>query len=127
MYDAVVECCGIYRERDGIRAIVFYLDEPQILVGKHAKELAEKYPTNETGMTCYIPYKDQPQIAYPEEWQKRLIGISYELRKRRDRLVDTITASDIAQASTIVENPLIGKTPSRQEILDEIDELLISM
>lgn len=118
---------GIYRERDGIRAIVFYLDEPQILVGKHAKELAEKYPTNETGMTCYIPYKDQPQIAYPEEWQKRLIGISYELRKRRDRLVDTITASDIARASTIVENPLIGKTPSRQEILDEIDELLISM
>ena len=118
---------GIYRERDGIRAIVFYLDEPQILVGKRAKELAEKYPTNTTGTACYIPYKEQLQIAYPSEWQNRLIGISYELRKRRDRLVDNLTAADIAQESIVVDNPLIGKIPSRQDILKEIEELLVSM
>ena len=118
---------GIYRERDGARAIAFYLDEPQILVGKHARELTEQYPINEAGTACYIPYKGRAQIAYPMAWEKHPIGMNYELRKCRDQLVDTLTAADITSASTVVENPLIGRIPSRQEVLDEIEQLLISM
>lgn len=115
---------GVYRERGTYRAVIFYLDEPQILVGKHAKKLQEQYQLDESDATCFIPYQN---IAYPSQWAERSIGISYGLRKQRDQLVDTITADDISQESMVVENPLIGEIPSREEALAEIQELLISM
>lgn len=117
---------GVCRERGSECALIFYLDEPQILVGKKAVELTEEYGTDEAG-ACFIPIRRRTMVAYPEEWEKHPIGISYELRKQRDRLIDSLTSSDIREPSAVVMNPLIGELPSREEILEEVDQLLISM
>ena len=115
----------------------FFLDEPQILLGKKQKqELGTSESELQTG-AVYIPYKEEPvesdysnEVAsfygYPEEWNHS-IGISYELRSRREAAISQITDKDIRAAGKVVENPLIGHIPSREEIEEELHQLLISM
>ena len=52
------------------------------------------------------------------------LGKIYPLRKRRDKLADTITESDITILGETIENPKIGKIPTKFEIKQELDELL---
>ena len=42
-------------------------------------------------------------------------------------MMDMVTERDILSRGMVVENPMIGKIPGRDEILKELDELLMSM
>ena len=65
--------------------------------------------------------------AYPEEWMKRRMGINYFIREQRDSMINAVTEADIEETGVIVENPVIGHLPSRQEIVNELEELLMTM
>ena len=102
---------GIFRKRGNTKFLVFSLDEPRILTGKKDSNLS--------GNTVkYIKYKNsqnEPQIG---------LDTNYSLRKIRSQITSTITEADISVQGTIVENPKIGKIPSKNEIQKELDELL---
>ena len=42
-------------------------------------------------------------------------------------MMNVVTKQDILSVGTVVENPMIGSIPDRDEILKELDELLMSM
>jgi len=122
---------GISRSRDNESALFFYLDEPQILVGKRMKKFAEQ--DGESSLH-FIPHKEGGEEmneltygkAYPSMLQNNY-GISYELRKRRGRLLDTVSGTDLSIKGIIVENPLIGTIPTQSEVRAEVEQLLMSM
>lgn len=45
----------------------------------------------------------------------------------RSKWVQSITVSDVMESGQVVENPMIGAIPSRNEVQRELDELLMSM
>ncbi len=128
---------GLTRERGNGRIMLFFLDEPQILVGK--RELITANVSGQPICVQYIPYKELTACtemaagetanvyAYPDSWERSHIGVSYALQKRRDLLVDMLTEKDITEKGVIVEDPMIGPIPTREQVLDEIDQLLKSM
>ena len=78
---------GVTRVRGGEKIIFFFLDEPQILVGKDKKHLDAMDTSDST--VKYIPYKESEcgeaagltaGIAYPENWQEQ-VGVSYEISR----------------------------------------------
>lgn len=109
---------GITRERGSRKAMVFFLDEPQILVdGK----IPERMDASQEGLPSrYIPYRNR-DVGRTEN------GMSYAVRRRRDSMVDTLTEEDISEKGIVMDNPLIGRIPTREEVRDELDELLMSM
>ena len=58
---------------------------------------------------------------------KRRMGINYFIREQRDSMMNAVTEADIEETGVIVENPVIGHLPSRQEIVNELEELLMTM
>ena len=44
-----------------------------------------------------------------------------------DKWVQSITVSDVMESGQVVENPMIGAIPSRNEVQRELDDLLMSM
>ena len=58
---------------------------------------------------------------------KRRIGINYFIREQRDSMINAITEEDIEETGVVVENPVIGHIPSRQEIVNGLEELLMTM
>ncbi len=109
---------GITRERGSRKAMVFFLDEPQILVGG---KIPEKADALQGGIPSrYIPYRNR-DIGRAET------GMSYAVRRRRDSMADALTEKDISEKGIIMDNPLIGRIPTREEVRDELDELLMSM
>ena len=109
---------GITKERGMSKILVFSLDEPQIIVGKKYKTDTEQENK---------PENNNIVCAYPEEWMKRRIGINYFIREQRDSMINAITEEDIEETGVVVENPVIGHIPSRQEIVNELEELLMTM
>lgn len=109
---------GITRERGSQKVMVFFLDEPQILVdGKTVENLG----ISQEGLhSRYIPYKNR-SIGQTGN------GMSYSVRRRRDSIVDALTEKDITETGIVMDNPLIGKIPTREEVRNELDELLMSM
>ena len=126
---------GVMRERGGKRMLLFFLDEPLILVGrkKRKADLAENAGQDQS--VKFIPYKqvqggqvlDETLKAYPEHWQEMGIGMSYGLRKRRDKLANDVTSSDMVAPIKVVVNPLIGQLPTRAEIELELNNMLVEM
>lgn len=118
---------GVLRQREGSSIMMFYLDEPQILVDKETKARMEA----ERGYSAvrYIPYRnfeiDLPENDTPDNVID--FGMSLTIRKKRNRLIDSITANDMHIQGTVVENPLIGTIPNKEEILLELSELRQSM
>ena len=100
--------------------MVFFLDEPQIILGKKAKEALEN--PNEK----YIPYRNFEVDNTSVELSNQ-IGMNYHLRKRRNKIVDLITENDLNQGAVTHTNPLIGVLPSRKEMEDKIEELMMIM
>ena len=45
----------------------------------------------------------------------------------RSKWVQSITVSDVMESGQVVENPMIGAIPSRNEVQRELDDLLMSM
>ena len=107
------------------------LDEPQVLLDKKAKEALGITDSKEA--VQYVKHKtiddadDDTFTARLQKWNDSRFGISFALRKRRDQMADRITAEDIKRPVQIVDNPLIGKIPTREEIAAELDELLMCM
>lgn len=53
--------------------------------------------------------------------------MNLKCRLYRSRWVQNITAHDVMESGQVVENPMIGAIPSRNEVQRELDELLMSM
>ena len=66
-------------------------------------------------------------VAYPEEWQIAKHGLNYLQRQRRDRIIENVSKKDIYIKGRKMVNPLIGIIPSREEIENELSDLLMSM
>lgn len=91
------QCRGICQERENAKFLLFELDESRILIGKNHYEQAEGYSMN------------------------------LECRLYRHKWVQSITVSDVMESGQVVENPMIGAIPSRNEVQRELDDLLMSM
>lgn len=100
---------GILRERGQEKILIFNLDEPQILTGKN--EFSQE------NQVQFIKYKNNDDSI-------NTLGVNYSIRKERDKLANNITENDIKTAGEYVENPKIGKLPTKFEIKQELDELL---
>ena len=98
------------------------MDELQTELGKCCIYFSESVPGQENK-----PENNDIVCAYPEEWMKRRIGINYFIREQRDSMINAITEEDIEETGVVVENPVIGHIPSRQEIVNELEELLMTM
>lgn len=110
---------GVTRHYGNQTAMLFFLDEPQILVGKGGVKAA--------GSANYIPYrKSELETEIPEE-KIFQFGVSYAMRKKRDSIIKRLSDKDMSERGVVKENPLIGRIPTRQEIMVELDELLMSM
>lgn len=121
---------GIMRERGNSKAMIFFLDEPQIVADKAAKKAGDAVAEEQRHLPSrYIPYKNSElnEDSNTEEWRKRRNGMLYAMRKHRDKIVDGLSEADIAESGVIVENPLIGGIPTRNEIKGELNELLMLM
>ena len=91
------QCRGICRGQENAKFLIFELDESRILIGKNQYKQAENRSMN---LKC---------------------------RLYRSRWVQNITAHDVMESGQVVENPMIGAIPSRNEVQRELDELLMSM
>lgn len=129
---------GITKERGNAKLIYFSLDEPQILVGNAYRIKESAMGAENEERVRFIPYRDTDEedvdslvkdveCAYPAEWKKNRMGVNYFSRKKRDKMMDMVTGKDILTSGTVVDNPVIGKLPGRDEVLKELDELLMSM
>jgi hypothetical protein len=114
---------GITRQRGDQKFMMFFLDEPLILVGKGGVKTADGTAPG----TNYIPYRNADISTDNEEDKKLRFGMSYGLRKMRNGIMDSLGARDVSAKGTVRTNPLIGEIPSRDEVLQELDELLLSM
>lgn len=124
---------GVTRVRGGERIIFFFLDEPQILVGKAAKQLNNQDTYDTTAR--FIPYKESENgrdtlqssgIAYPENWHDYL-GVSYEIKQKREGVIDAVSSSDICNRGARVVNPFIGVIPSANELEAELRQIYEAM
>lgn len=59
--------------------------------------------------------------------QRIMTGQYPECRLYRRKWVQSITARDVMESGQVVENPMIGAIPSRNEVQRELDDLLMSM
>lgn len=122
---------GITRERGSRKVMVFFLDEPQIVANKATRKAADAVAEEQKNMPSrYIPYKNSElneDGVGTEEWKKRRAGVLYAMRKHRDKIIDGLSEADIAEPGLIVDNPLIGKIPTRDEVRGEIEKILMSM
>ena len=56
-----------------------------------------------------------------------LNNLDLKCRLYRNKWVQSITVSDVMESGQVVENPMIGAIPSRNEVQRELDDLLMSM
>ena len=126
---------GVFRKRGNSKILFFYLDEPQILVG--VKKRAADKSVNDGSYIRYIAYRasdgeehlvpEAAVLAYPEYFERNKFGVSYAIKRWRERITTNLTERDVYAHSVVVENPLIGELPSRSEVEEEINKLLQSM
>ena len=91
------QCRGICHGQENAKFLIFELDESRTLLGKNQYEQAEDCSMN------------------------------LECRLYRSKWVRSITACDVMESGQVVENPMIGVIPSRNEVQRELDDLLMSM
>lgn len=125
---------GLTRVRGANSLLLFFLDEPQILPGRKMRCINEndesvQYIPDKRKEACIVNKTDisESGISFPNVWERSHIGISLAIRQRRDRLANTLTEKDITQSGIVVDNPMIGSIPNREQTLGELDRLLESM
>lgn len=114
---------GVVRKRGNQTAMLFFLDEPQILVGKGGVKVDDGVSLKSN----YIPYRNSDLNTGITKDKIYQFGMSYAIRKKRDEIIKTLSEHDISECGERRVNPFIGEIPTRQEILKELDELLLSM
>lgn len=111
--------------------MIVSLDEPQVLVDKKAKEklniVDDGSPVQYVQHKVHVAEDDKSFSAEVKRWHSQRFGMSLALKKRRDDAFASITSSDMRQSMQIVDNPLIGSIPTREEIAEELDQLLMCM
>lgn len=123
---------GITKVRAGARIIIFTLDEHQVIAKKKKKPDKDVFAEDSGMNTSYQPDepvnygKESSAFAYTENWSCSEMAQQY-LRRKREEVISSVTKDDICQCGTVMENPMIGELPSKQEILRELDELLMTM
>lgn len=121
----------VTKERDGAKIMIVSLDEPQVLVNQKAKEklniVDDGSPIQYVQHKVHVAEDDKSFSAEVQRWHSRRFGVSLALKKRRDDAFAKISTSDIKQPMQIVDNPLIGSIPTREEIAEELDQLLMCM
>lgn len=95
--DCRYQCRGISRGRQNTKFLIFELDESQTLIGKNHYKKAENSAMN---LGCRL---------YRSKW------------------IQSIMNSDVMEYGLVVENPMIGAIPSKNEVQRELDALLMSM
>ena len=124
---------GIVRKRGGSAIVLFYLDEPQILIDRKTSE-AFRDEENPAAVR-YIPYRNgdgsvavssSDGFAYPVGYEEGF-GLTLSARKIRDGILHSLSEEEIIRQGTAVSDPLIDAIPTRREIQAELDELLQSM
>ena len=119
---------GITKVRGNAKIMIFSLDEPLILTGKKEKSSDGKtaqyilYTTD--GADC--DSGNAVGKGYPKAWKRRMGMLSY-FKGQRENKINRITEDDIRQEGIRTVNPLIGELPSRQELREEMERLLMSM
>ena len=111
---------GVTRVRGKQTAMLFFLDEPQILVGKAGVK------GGDTG-TNYISYRNSEIGENTDQEKICQLGMSFDMKERRNGIIRKLTERDMRLYGKERVNPLIGKIPSRAEIYAELDELMMSM
>lgn len=118
---------GITRERGNQKLMMFFLDEPQIVANKASKKAGEAVESKqELYASRYIPYRNSDLNNTDEEREQKL-GVLYGIRKRRDGLINGLTSMDVNEKGVIMDNPMIGKIPTREEIMEELNQILMAM
>lgn len=115
---------GITRVKKGSSIVMFYLDEPQILVDKATKN---KYKDDENYPLCYIPYRNSELSENYISSENNGFGLSIGMQKKRDKLINSLKKADIDAKCISIIDPVIGALPSKEEIQEELDSLLLSM
>ena len=131
---------GIFRECGTAKILFFSLDEPRIYLPKservelEGRSACDKDTPKQT--IQYISHRKETHslqeaigswtYAYPAEWENN-IGLTSAMRIHRDSLTENITEQDILLSGTYAINPLIGELPTKQEVMEELEELLITM
>ena len=71
---------------------------------------------------------DEPRILTGEnQYEQENCSMNLKCRLYRSKWVKSITVSDVMESGQVVENPMIGAIPSRNEVQRELDDLLMSM
>ena len=72
---------------------------------------------------------DESRILIGKNQYEQIEGRSMDLKCRlyRSKWIQSIAASDVMKSGQVVENPMIGAIPSRNEVQRELDDLLMSM
>ena len=73
-----------------------------------------------------ISVKIKSQLAVKRK-RGDFVGSFAKCRLYRSKWVQSIAASDVMESGQVVENPMIGAIPSRNEVQRELDDLLMSM
>lgn len=107
---------GITKQRGKTKLIMFNLDEPQIATGKKEKDTINAF-------NRYVRYKSD--CAGNRSGDR--IKFSYELHQKRNELMNSINEKDILERGATAINPLIGDIPSRNEVEEELMNILKSM
>ena len=126
---------GVYRQRGQSKILFFYLDEPQILVGKSQNKSNTEVVHDE--LIHFVSIRTdagEPTIvsevvsrAYPEYFEQNKFGVSYAIKRWRERIAANLSESDVHMQGVIVENPMIGELPSKYEAEEELQRLLSLM
>ena len=109
---------GCMRRTETQAAMLFFLDEPQILVGNGALK---------SGEGQYIPYRNSDLDEDAPKTNELSFGFPYSDYQKRNAIIRNLTDSDMSEMGTVRENPIIGPIPTKQEIETELDEILAAM
>ena len=105
---------GVSRKRGNYKILVFFLDEPQINPYKSSKKTTQNNLL-ETGK--YVDYQTNNE----------LYASYYKTIEKQENFSQTLTEKDILNKGNIVDNPMIGKIPKKEDIKYELQELLATM
>ena len=61
------------------------------------------------------------------QYEQENCSMNLECRLYRSKWIQSITVRDVMESGQVVENPMIGTIPSRNEVQRELDDLLMSM
>lgn len=66
-------------------------------------------------------------LTEKNQYEQENCSMNLKCRLYRSKWVQSITVSDVMESGQVVENPMIGAIPSRNEVQRELDDLLMSM